>query len=263
MSPRGWILAAALFLVASLVLGVLVGPVDIGLGGVLESVVARIPFLHVHSPLSATDEAILWDIRMPRVVLGALVGAMLAVAGASYQGVFRNPLADPYLLGVAAGAGLGATIAIVYDVRGIDVQDRCLRRGLRRRGGRGRWPPMRSGGRPGRLGWRDARPGRRHRRRLLHRRADVRAAAHSDTVQEVYSWILGRLRARAGATCVILLPYVAVAITAILSGIDASSTSSPSGDDEAASLGVNVGRVRLAVVRVRRSARPPRSRSAA
>ena len=46
---------------------------------------------------------------MPRVVLGGLVGAMLSLAGASYQGVFRNPLVDPYLLGVAAGAGLGAT----------------------------------------------------------------------------------------------------------------------------------------------------------
>ena len=49
-------------------------------------------------------------IRMPRVVLAAIVGAMLSLAGASYQGVFRNPLVDPYLLGVAAGAGLGATI---------------------------------------------------------------------------------------------------------------------------------------------------------
>src|SRR4029450_8648674 len=60
--------------------------------------------------LAATDEAILWDIRMPRVVLGALVGAMLAVAGATYQGVFRNPLADPYLLGVAAGGGPGGAL---------------------------------------------------------------------------------------------------------------------------------------------------------
>ena len=54
---------------------------------------------------------------MPRVVLAALVGAMLALAGATYQGVFRNPLADPYLLGVAAGAGLGATLAIVVSAR--------------------------------------------------------------------------------------------------------------------------------------------------
>ncbi len=55
----------------------------------------------------------MWQIRAPRVVLGGLVGAMLAGGGAAYQGVFRNPLADPYLLGVAAGAGLGATLVIV------------------------------------------------------------------------------------------------------------------------------------------------------
>src|SRR5205823_14112768 len=95
--------------------------VHIGLGATLESLAAKVPFLRVHSPLSPTDEAILWDIRVPRVVLGALVGAMLATAGASYQGVFRNPLADPYLLGVAAGAGLGATIAVVYLSRGLGV----------------------------------------------------------------------------------------------------------------------------------------------
>ena len=57
---------------------------------------------------------------MPRVVLGGLVGGMLSIAGASYQGVFRNPLVDPYLLGVAAGAGLGATIALTTG-RGVTV----------------------------------------------------------------------------------------------------------------------------------------------
>ena len=60
------------------------------------------------------DQAIVWQLRAPRVVLAALVGGMLAIAGSAYQGVFRNPLADPYLLGVAAGAGLGATVAIAY-----------------------------------------------------------------------------------------------------------------------------------------------------
>ena len=51
-------------------------------------------------------------------VLGALVGGTLALAGASYQGVFRNPLADPYLLGAAAGAGLGATLVLTFDAQG-------------------------------------------------------------------------------------------------------------------------------------------------
>jgi len=68
----------------------------------------------LHSHLSASDSAIVWQLRLPRVVLGLLVGAMLSCAGATYQGVFRNPLVDPYLLGIAAGAGLGATLMIAY-----------------------------------------------------------------------------------------------------------------------------------------------------
>src|SRR5439155_1160220 len=67
--------------------------------------------------------AILWQLRAPRVVLGALVGGMLALAGGAYQGVFRNPLVDPYLLGVAAGAGLGATLAIAYGGGAVDSYD--------------------------------------------------------------------------------------------------------------------------------------------
>ncbi len=63
--------------------------------------------------LSARDRIIIYDIRLPRVVLGALIGAALAVSGAVMQGLFRNPLADPGIVGVSAGAGLGAVSVIV------------------------------------------------------------------------------------------------------------------------------------------------------
>lgn len=63
--------------------------------------------------LGPRERLILWDIRLPRLVLGALVGAGLAVSGAILQGLFRNPLADPGLVGVSAGAGLGAVLAIL------------------------------------------------------------------------------------------------------------------------------------------------------
>ncbi len=78
--------------------------VAIGLGA------ADITFLN---GLDATEWSIVSQWRAPRIVLGLVAGASLAVAGAGYQAVFRNPLADPYLLGAAAGAGLGATIAFV------------------------------------------------------------------------------------------------------------------------------------------------------
>ena len=109
-----WLAGASAILAAAGLLSILLGAVDLDARSVLLSVVDRLPFVDVESGLNGRQEAILWELRMPRVALGGIVGAMLAVAGGSYQGSFRNPLADPYLLGAAAGAGLGATIAIAY-----------------------------------------------------------------------------------------------------------------------------------------------------
>jgi iron complex transport system permease protein len=68
--------------------------------------------LPIAADYPATYSTILFDLRLPRVLLMAVTGAALASAGATYQGLFRNPLADPYLVGVASGAGLGATVVI-------------------------------------------------------------------------------------------------------------------------------------------------------
>jgi iron complex transport system permease protein len=68
------------------------------------------------APWPATWETVIFDIRLPRILLAALVGAALSQAGAVYQGLFRNPLADPYLIGVSSGAGLGATAAIALGL---------------------------------------------------------------------------------------------------------------------------------------------------
>jgi iron complex transport system permease protein len=107
------LIVSGALLLGAMLLAIVVGPVGIPLGSVLRTVLAHLPLVNYHASTSPTDQAIVWDLRLPRVVLAALVGAMLAAGGASYQGVFRNSLADPYLLGAAAGAGLGATIAIV------------------------------------------------------------------------------------------------------------------------------------------------------
>lgn len=106
--------AAAAFLLACLILGAAIGPVAIA-----PEVVLRVVLGHTFGIGARADpafDAIIWDIRLPRVLLAALVGGALAVSGAAYQGVFRNPLADPYLLGVASGAGLAATLVIVTDL---------------------------------------------------------------------------------------------------------------------------------------------------
>jgi iron complex transport system permease protein len=242
-----WVGAAVAFLVGSLLIGVLVGPVHLGVGRVLDSVAARLHVPGVSSPLSPTEEAILWDIRMPRVVLGALVWGMLALAGATYQGVFRNPLADPYLLGVAAGAGLGATLAIAYLPEGLRGQQALpvaafvggaaavfLTYSVGRSAGRGR----------------DA---------VTLVLAGVTVASfftalqtfvqqqNAETLQQVYTWILGSIPSSGWSDVVLILPYVAFAAVVILVHrrvVDVLSL----GDDEAASLGVDVRRVRLTLV---------------
>jgi iron complex transport system permease protein len=97
--------AAAALLIACL-LAVSFGPVNLNFGSIIRTL------LGLPNSLENEDRTLLLELRLPRVVLGALVGAALATSGAVYQSVFRNPLADPYLLGAASGAGLGATVAI-------------------------------------------------------------------------------------------------------------------------------------------------------
>lgn len=68
------------------------------------------------SDIGDSYRTIIWSIRLPRVLLGVLVGASLSMAGASFQGMFKNPMADPYVIGISSGAALGATIAIILKV---------------------------------------------------------------------------------------------------------------------------------------------------
>ena len=245
VSP-GWALAAGAFVVVATLLGLALGPVDLGIVAVAREVLSHVPFLGVESSFSDTDDAILWELRAPRVALGLLVGAMLASAGAAYQGVFRNPLADPYLLGAAAGAGLGATIVIAYDVgggAGVDLRPLAAFAGATL-GVTVAYLLGRSVG------------GRETTTLIL---AGVTVAAFftavqtyvqqrsADTVQEVYSWILGQLETSGWTDVLIVLPYVAVSAVVLLWHrrlLDVLAV----GDDEAASLGVPVARVRLLVV---------------
>lgn len=100
----------AVIVVALLSIGI--GSVFIPPLTVLRILLSRLPLLNLEVDAPSTFQTILFDIRLPRVALVAFTGAALATSGTAYQGLFRNPLADPYLIGVAAGAGLGAIAAI-------------------------------------------------------------------------------------------------------------------------------------------------------
>jgi iron complex transport system permease protein len=246
--PARWLVVGVGLVVLASLAGLAVGPVSLPIGRVFLEVIDHIPFVHVHSGLSPRQADIVWQLRLPRVVMGLLVGAMLSVAGGAYQGAFRNPLADPYLLGVAAGAGLGATVVIVAG-------------GTTRSGIVAPLPLAAFAGALVAvvLTYALGASGERRRSATSLVLAGVAVASFltavqtwvqqrkSDTIREVFTWILGRLTTASWHDVLILLPYVVVTSAVLIACrrvLDVLSV----GDDEASSLGVNVNRVRLVVV---------------
>jgi iron complex transport system permease protein len=209
----------------------------------------RLPLISLDSGISPREWTIIWQIRMPRVVLAALVGATLSLSGACYQGVFRNPLVDPYLLGVAAGAGLGATVVFTVN-----------------RSGSSSWivDPLPLVAFAGGLiavavtylvG--TAFGGQRSAATLVLAGVAVTSLAtamqtfvlqrNTEVIRQVYSWILGRLSSATWSDVRLVLPYVILSCGVLFAHrrlLDVMRV----GDDEAAALGASVKRIRIAVV---------------
>jgi ABC-type Fe3+-siderophore transport system permease subunit len=241
---------AGLALVLALLAGVWVGALPLPPGAVVVTLLDRVlgPLgITVPGALEGTQAAVLMELRLPRVLLAALVGAGLAVSGAAYQGVFRNPLADPYLLGAAAGAGLGATVVIswspVQSVGPIGVVPLAAFVGA-----------LVGVGCAVALG---TVAGGSHSPTLLL--AGVAVAAflaaaqtlvqqqNTDDLREIYGWLLGQLGNSQWSDVLLVLPYLGVACLVLLlcgRALDVLAV----GDDEASSLGVNPGRLRLLVI---------------
>ncbi len=246
--PLRWALGSVAMLIVALIVGIAVGPAHLSLAGIGGSILSHVPLAHRSSGLTAQQDSILWSLRVPRVVLGALVGGTLAIAGAAYQGTFRNPLADPYLLGAAAGAELGATLAIALlpgrAVLGVNLVAVGAFAGASL-AVFGAYVLGRSAG------------GARSVTSLIL--AGVAIASfltavqmyvqqrRSDQIRQVYAWLLGRLQTAGWQGVWLVLPYVAICTVVVLAHrrvLDVLQF----GDDEAASLGVRPGRVRFWVV---------------
>jgi iron complex transport system permease protein len=222
-----WLGAGVAAVLAALVLGVALGPVSLPLKAV------ALELLGLDSGLNQREAAIISQIRLPRVLLGLMVGAMLALAGGCFQGVFRNPLADPFLLGTAAGAGLGATSAIALRADSSLVPVAAFTGGLVAVAATYLLGTSRN---------------------LIL--AGVAIASflsaiqtyvlqrNVDTIREVYSWLLGRLATNGYDEVKRLLPYAVVTTVVVLlmrRELDVLSV----GDAEAASLGLHPQRSRL------------------
>lgn len=232
-------------LVVAVACGLVIGPTSITISRIVGDA-----FSHLglgHSTLSPLQSTIIWQLRAPRMVLGLLAGAMLAVAGGTYQGVFHNPLADPYLLGVAAGAGLGATLAIIDTSNAAALPA---------------WTPLLAfagaiiavtltwviGGR--RLRSTSATlvlAGVAVSALFTSAQTFLQQRSSTQSIARVYIWLLGSLANATWHSVDVVVPYVALCIAVcVLAGraLDVMSV----GEDEARSLGLSVRSVRLVVV---------------
>jgi iron complex transport system permease protein len=242
-----WLVGGVVAVVLAVVAGVAIGPVGIDPAGVVRELLSHVPLLGVESDLSARDAAIVTELRLPRVVLALLVGALLSVAGASYQGTFRNPLADPYLLGAGAGAGFTVTLVIVTSSATLGGGDQLV-------------PIAAFVGALGAVAASYA----------VGRSAGGVAVVtlilagvaitsfltaiqayllqqNSENIREVYTWILGRLTVASWTEVALILPYFLVAVVVLLLHrrvLDVLAV----GEDEASTLGIDVRRSRLIIV---------------
>lgn len=238
-------LSAVGVLLASMLAGLLVGAADVAPTSVMLQLLDWLPFVSVDSGLAPVELGLLTELRLPRVLLAAIVGGLLAVAGAGYQGVFRNPLVDPYLLGAAAGAGLTTTAAIVFtggDVEAIGIPAAAFAGAVG-----GVLLAYALGSVAGRGGGTAT---------LVLAGVAVTSFLTAvqtflqqlrvEELQRIYAWILGDVGGGWGQVTLVA-PYAAVSVVVMLLHgrlLDVLSV----GDDEAVTLGLNAARVRLLVL---------------
>jgi iron complex transport system permease protein len=231
----GGVVAVLLAVVA----GLAFGAASLSPGGVAVELLNLLPGVHLRSGLDPRQVAIVTQLRLPRVVLAMLVGAVLSLAGGAYQGVFRNPLADPYLLGVAAGAGLGVTAFITLRHAGALPPETPIAAFA---------GAVVAVALTYLLGGRDRSPAA-----LILAGVAVSAflaAAQTyllqrnvDDLRAVYSWLLGRLATAGWHDTLLLLPYAMISGVVILllrRDLDVLTV----GDEEAAGLGSHPQRSR-------------------
>lgn len=238
-----WVVLMVVLLLASITATVTIGSADIGMWDVWRSIGTHLGLDRLGfgpSPLSTLRDGIVWELRLPRVLAAAAVGAALALCGAVMQTLTRNPLADPYLLGLSSGASVGAVIVLVLGVAAVAlpmaafggaVLALVITLALANR--RGELPPTRT---------------------VLAGLAVsylcsaatsfvIFWSATGDSYREILSWLLGSLGGASWGDVAIVTVAVVVVGAALLSQtriLDAFAF----GDGTAAALGIDVNRTR-------------------
>lgn len=244
LRPTPVLVCATSVVVAALV-GAALGPVWIAPDRIIIWLVDQLPLVDLNpaEPLTTVEQVILVKVRLPRVVLGAVVGALLAGCGAAFQGVFRNPLADPYLLGAASGAGLGAVTAIILGfgsplvpvlafVGSLAAVALTWVIGSRRRSANPTTSLVLAGVAVA---------------AFLGAVQSFLLQQHADQLQQVWAWMMGRLVVAGWAQVWTIIPYAILTTVVLIGGrriLDVLAV----GDDEARTLGLDPRRARIVLV---------------
>lgn len=235
---RGSLLAGLVALLAAgLIFSLGVGAVAIPAGQVAGVLWAR---LTAPAPATGEDAIIIWDLRLPRALLAIAIGAGLAAAGAAYQAVFRNPLADPFVIGASGGAALGATAAIVIGL--LPVMPAAFAGAVLAVGAV--YLLAQAGGRPSAINLLLAGAALST---LLSSAVTLLMFLSDRTLHEVFAWLMGGLAGRSWphlrSTAPLILAGIA-GLWALARPLDALT----GGEESAQSLGLNLTRARLAIV---------------
>ncbi|MBM3263793.1 MAG: iron chelate uptake ABC transporter family permease subunit [candidate division Zixibacteria bacterium] len=238
-------LAMVLALAGVCVVSMGIGAVELSAGTVLRVLLAHLPYpFTLETTIDPTSDAIVWDIRLPRTLLAMLVGMALAASGGIMQGFFQNPMADPYVVGVSAGAALGATSAYalgldfwVFGINAVSVSALLCAVGItllvyllsRRRGRVASGTLLLTGIAVG---------------SLATSITSFLLVMGQEDQRRVLFWLMGSLSSRQWDHVVMLFPYVIIGLSAaMLFARDLNALLL--GDEQAAHLGIAVERVKL------------------
>jgi iron complex transport system permease protein len=250
MRGKGWILGGGfgLLLLLSVVVCLSLGSARIPVREVWDILLHRIPLAgrSLSDGWSPENEVIVANVRLPRVALAILVGASFAVAGTGFQGVLRNPLADPYTLGVASGSSAGAAFVILFGLRSAwglwSVPAAAFAAGLATLA-----LVYLMAGRAGRMRIETLVLAGVIVQAFFGSIVSLMVSMSRSVVNEIVFWLMGSVALRGWEYSGLLLPFL-LAVTLVLIGFSRSLNLFSLGERQAAHMGVDVQRTKLIVL---------------
>jgi iron complex transport system permease protein len=244
-----WGGVGVLLLLLSIILSVSMGTAALPLSQVWRIMLHQLPGIGGLIPVDwpESSEQIIMKVRFPRVVLALLVGAALSLAGAGFQGVLRNPLADPYTLGVASGSAVGAAFLILFGIQYALFGQWSIPIVAFATGLASLWVVFRLANTHGKFQLETLILSGVVVQAFLGSLVSFMVSMSKKVINEILFWLMGSLSLRGWSYSMMLLPYVFIGL-AILLGFGRALNLFAMGERQAAHLGVNVHRTKLIVL---------------